>query len=61
MSLAFDFSDIGNEAEVLNDDGIPEEPEVQTIVIRRKSKTKGKRKADLAVIEMIVESAITIP
>lgn len=61
LSLAFDFSDIVNEAEVLADDGIPEEPEIQTVVIRRKAKTKGKRESDLAGIETIVEPAVTIP
>jgi hypothetical protein len=60
LSLAFDFSDIVNEAEVLADDGIWEEPEIQTVVIRRKTKTKGKRESDLAGIETIVEPAITI-
>lgn len=61
LSLAFDFSDIVNEAEVLADDGIPEEPEIQTVVIRRKAKTKGKRESDLTGIETIVEPAVTIP
>ena len=61
LSLALDFSDAFNEAEALTDDGVPQEPEVETVVVRRKVKAKGKRAEDLSGIETIVEPTITIP
>ena len=60
MSFTFDASEAVNEAEVLTDDGIPEEPEIEKVIIRRK-KTKGKREADLSGMETIIEPAVTIP
>ena len=61
MSLTFDLSDAVNEAEVITDGGIPEEPDFETVVVRRKNKTRGKREADLAGMETIIEPAVTIP
>ena len=60
LHLTFDTSDAINEAEVLTDNGIPEEPEIETVVVHRR-KTKGKRKADLEGIETVVEPEVTIP
>ena len=60
MSFTFDASEAVNEAEVLTDDGIPEEPEIEKVIIRHK-KTKGKREADLSGIETVIEPAVTIP
>lgn len=61
LSLTFDPADAINEAEAITDGGIPEEPEMETVIIRRKSKTKGKREADLSGMETIIEPTITIP
>jgi len=61
LSLALDFSDAFNEAEALTDDGVPQEPGVETVVVRRKVKAKGKRAEDLSGVETIVEPTITIP
>ena len=61
LSLIFDPADAVNEAEAITDNGIPEEPEMETVIIRRKSKTKGKREADLSCMETIVEHVLTIP
>ncbi|MGN6712776.1 transposase domain-containing protein [Anaerocolumna jejuensis] len=55
MSLIFDSSDAFNEAEVLTENGMPEELSVETVVVRRKAKTKGKREADLSGIETVLE------
>lgn len=53
--LSFDLENqcILNEAESLVENGIPEEPEIETVVIHRK-KTKGKRKLNLSEIEVEV-------
>ena len=53
--LAFDLENqcILNEAESLVENGIPEEPEMETVIVRRK-KTKGKRKLNLSEIEVEV-------
>ena len=61
MSFTFDLTDAVNEAEVLTDAGIPDEPGIETLIVRRRAKTKGKREADLAGLETIVEPAVTIP
>ena len=61
LSLTFDPADAINEAEAITDGGIPEEPEMETVIIRRKSKTKGKREAELSGMETIIEPTITIP
>ena len=61
LTLTFDPADAINEAEVITDDGIPEEPEIDTVIVRRKSKPKGKREADLSGMETIIEPAVTIP
>lgn len=61
MSLVFDSSDAFNEAEVLTEGGMPEELSVETVVVRRKAKTKGKREADLSDIETVLEPTVTIP
>lgn len=61
LSLTFDPADAVNGAEAITDNGIPEEPEMETVIIRRKSKTKGKREADLSCMETIVEPVLTIP
>ena len=60
MSFTFDASEAVNEAEALTDDGIPEEPEIEKVIIRRK-KTKGKRESDLSGMETVIEPAVTIP
>lgn len=52
ISMDLDMADILNEAEVAIEDGMPEEPEMETIVIRRK-KPKGKREADLEGLETV--------
>ena len=51
--LAFDLENacILNEAEVLTESGIPEEPELEEVVIRRR-KTKGRREINLRDIEV---------
>ncbi len=51
--LSFDLENqcILNEAESLVGNGIPEEPEIKTVVIHRK-KTKGKRQLNLSEIEV---------
>ena len=61
LSLTFDPDDAINEAEAITDDGIPEEPEMETVIVRRKPKTKGKREADLSGMETVIEPAVTIP
>ena len=61
LSLTFDTDDAINEAEAITDDGIPEEPEMETVIVRRKPKTKGKREADLSGMETVIEPAVTIP
>ncbi len=61
LSLTFDHADAVNEAEILMEGGIPEEPEMEAAVVRRKSKPKGKREADLSDMEIIIESTIIIP
>ena len=35
-----------NEAEVITEDGLPEEPDMETVIVKRRKK-KGKREADL--------------
>lgn len=56
MKFNFDLDDplAFNEAEALVEDGIPEEPEIETVIIRRK-KTKGKRKEDLSHVDEVTE------
>ena len=53
--LSFDLENdcILNEAEVLTENGIPEEPEYEKVIIRRK-RTKGKRDINLQDIEVEV-------
>lgn len=58
LSLFEETADAINEAEVLTEDGLLEEPDIQTVVVRRKR--KGKREADLSGIEMVIEPTITI-
>ena len=55
LHLTFDTSDAINEAEVLTDNGIPKEPEIETVVVHRR-KTKGKRKAELEGIAYLTKS-----
>lgn len=55
ITMDLDMADILNEVEVTVRDGMPEEPEMETVVIHRK-KPKGKREADLEGLE-----SITIP
>ena len=56
MKFNFDLDDplAFNEVEALVEDGIPEEPEIETVIIRRK-KTKGKRKEDLSHVDEVTE------
>ncbi len=60
MELKFDTDDAFNEAEVLIDDGVPEEPEVETIIVHR-HKSRGKREEDLSGLETVVDDTVTIP
>ena len=56
MKFNFDLDDplAFNEAEVLVEDGMPEEPNIETVIIHRK-KTKGKRKEDLSHVDEVTE------
>lgn len=56
MKFNFDLDDplAFNEAEVLVEDGMPEEPDIETVIIHRK-KTKGKRKEDLSHVDEVTE------
>lgn len=56
IKFNFDLDDplAFNEAEVLIENGMPEEPEIETVIIRRK-KPKGKRKADLSHVDEVQE------
>jgi len=60
LSLPLDCANVLNEAEVLADAVVTEEPVMETVEVHRKVKTKGKREADLAGMETVVEPAITI-
>lgn len=61
LSLTFDPANAINEAGAITDGGIPEEPEMETVIVRRRSKTKGKREADLSGMETIIDPTVTIP
>ena len=56
MKFNFDLDDplAFNEAEVLVEDGFPEEPEIETVIIHRKKPT-GKRKEDLSHVDEVTE------
>lgn len=56
LRFNFDLDDplAFNEAEVLVEDGIPEEPEIETVIIHRK-KPKGKRQKDLSHVDEVQE------
>lgn len=54
LSLQLDGLCILNEAEKLTEAGFCEEPEMETVVIRRK-RPKGKRQADLKDIETVID------
>lgn len=56
LKFNFDFDDplAFNEAEARVEDGMPEEPEIETVIIRRK-KRKGKRKEDLSHVDEVQE------
>jgi len=60
LSIDLSVFKILNEAESLTEEGLPEEPEFEKVVIRRK-KTKGKRALDLNRLEKVIEPAIEIP
>ncbi len=60
MGMSFDADNAFNEAEVLVDDGIPDEPEMETVIYHRR-KPKGKREEDLSGLETVVEETVTIP
>lgn len=49
-----------NEAESLLEGEKPDEPKIETVVVKRK-RPKGKREIDLKDVEMIVEEAFTLP
>jgi transposase len=56
LKFNFDLDDplAFNEAEVLVEDGMPEEPEIETVIIHRR-KPKGKRKEDLSHVDEVTE------
>lgn len=56
LKFNFDLDDplAFNEAEVLVEDGMPDEPEIETVIIHRK-KPKGKRKEDLSHVDEVTE------
>lgn len=55
LSFDLDNSCILNEAEKTVEDGIPEEPEMETVIVVRHKKSAGKREADLKDIETVIE------
>lgn len=56
--LSFDFENPGvfNEAEILTENGITEEPTIEETLVVRKKRPKGKRAADLADIPTVIEN-----
>lgn len=59
--LAMDLAGINifNEAEVLTEDNVPEEPDFIEVVVKRR-RPKGKRESDLSRLEKVVEPLIEI-
>lgn len=52
MSFDFETMSILNEAEMLTEEGMPEEPEIETVVkAHTRKKQKGKREEDLSKVE----------
>lgn len=61
-SLFPDENPVINEAEeVIDKEGMPEEPEFETVVRKKRKRPVGKREADLEGMEVIVEPTCEIP
>ena len=56
LSFDLDNPNVFNEAEVLTENGFPEEPSIDETVPARKPRPKGKRAVDLAGIKTTTES-----
>lgn len=56
--LSIDWDELGifNEAEILTEDGFPDEPDMEETVVVRKRRPKGKRNVDLSGIPVTTES-----
>ncbi|WP_349945177.1 IS66 family transposase [Lacrimispora sp. BS-2] len=55
LSFDLDNSCVLNEAEKTVEDGIPKEPDIETVMIIKQRKSKGKRETDLKDIDTVVE------
>ena len=56
LMIDLDTLSIINEAEYINDNSIPEEPDIETVIVTKKrKKSKGKREADLKYVESVID------
>ena len=59
LTLADEYADVFNEAEVLADTGNPSEPLIEEVVVRRKSRSKGVRESNLEHLEtQVIEHSL---
>lgn len=58
LSFDLDNSCVLNEAEKTVEDGIPEEPDIEIVMIVKRRKSKGKRETDLKDIDTLLKSTL---